>query len=208
MWHHFLAQASYPESLFFISKEAANIANFLITGLYGLIVVYRDDYSYDKPFPLLPWLHLTEACEHTFGEARKIIPDFTVADFYHILGKISIKVHEAVLLAEASADPQKRAGGYNHTYMDYREVDLLTLASYPSDPKIICISKVSFDGAESLVNLLGVVPGQLHSQGLTVLKHPLLLGPEDESLVEDLEGDEELLDVFEEEEDKSDVSIL
>lgn len=208
MWRIFLARAGYSETLFFISREAADIADFLIKGLYGLIIVYRDHYSHDKPFPLLPWLHSTEACEHTFGEARKIIPDFTAADFYQILGKITIKIRAAVSLAEMSADPRQRASGYNITYMDQRDIDLVALATYPSDIEIEGISKIAFEEAESLVNLLGVVPGQLHSVGTETLTS-VLPSIDDNDLAEDLEEDDDgLLDIFEEEEEESDASIL
>jgi hypothetical protein len=47
-------------------------------------------------FPLLPWLHSTEACEHGFGEAWKVVKDFTMLDLIYIFPKLHIKICKAV----------------------------------------------------------------------------------------------------------------
>ncbi len=162
MWQASLRKAGYVESRYFISREAADITKYLIEGVLGLIVVHRDLYACDKAFPLLMWHHGTDPCEHSFGCFRSIVVDFTLLEFYHMTQKTRVRMHEAVLLAESSANPKARAVGYNHTYMDHTGIDIQELARYPSDKEIAAIAHVAFAEAEALVALLGVVPAQLH----------------------------------------------
>ena len=130
MWRVFLDRCKYPATCHFVSREAADIIQTLITGLIGLILVYRDFYNTSTPFPLLPWLHLTEPCEHTFGTARQQVADFTITDFYHMITKLRVKIRNAVILAEIS-NAKKTASGYNHTYVHSRNLDLFALSTYP-----------------------------------------------------------------------------
>ncbi|PSR85651.1 hypothetical protein PHLCEN_2v5380 [Hermanssonia centrifuga] len=55
MWQAYLHKAGYAESRYFISREAADITSYLIEGVLGLVVVHRDQYARQKPFPLLIW---------------------------------------------------------------------------------------------------------------------------------------------------------
>ena len=64
-WEIFLNRAAYAKSTHFISSQFHDIHHFMIFSLIQLIIIYRDTYS--SRFPLLPWLHSTEVCEHIFG---------------------------------------------------------------------------------------------------------------------------------------------
>ncbi|KAI0039353.1 hypothetical protein FA95DRAFT_1577642 [Auriscalpium vulgare] len=59
LWSKYLESAQYKLPKHFISREAADIASFLISALISLIIVYRDHLGLE--YPLLPWLHSTEA---------------------------------------------------------------------------------------------------------------------------------------------------
>lgn len=158
MWRTYLDKCGYKHAQYYISREATDIARILIEGLIGLVILYRDHVSQD--YPLLPWLHSTETCEHVFGEARRVVKDFTMLDFCYMASKLRVKVREAVLRQQAS-DPTARASGYCHTYFDVHGIDLLALATYPTDVEINQVALEAAQEAESLVLLLGVIPGQL-----------------------------------------------
>ena len=157
MWKSFLQKSGYPLGRFFISREADNICQMLIEGMLGLLLVYRNFYSTPTLYPLLPWLHSTEACEHTFGCARQVVKDFTICDFHYMVQKLRFKIREAVLLAEAS-NPRATASGYNHTYLNTTGIDLSSLATHIRDCDIPLLTDVAMQEAESMLSLLGLVP--------------------------------------------------
>lgn len=80
-WGTFLDHSAYQCSWYLLSCEAVDIAQIIIDGYIALVLIHRD-HLWD-PFPLLPWLHSTEACEHVFGEARKVVKDFTMLDLLY-----------------------------------------------------------------------------------------------------------------------------
>jgi len=143
-----------PKAKHFISHEACDITRFLIYGLLQLIIVYRDDL--DGVYPLLPWLLSTEVCEHVFGLCRQIIKDFTILDFYYMISKLFIRLHEHALFSKFS-DGKERASGYFHTYTDNRDVDLVALSIYPSNDNLDDAAKIAYE-AENLWTLLGAPP--------------------------------------------------
>lgn len=171
MWELFLEKAGFKRSIFFISREAADICRILIEGIIALIFVYRDYYSTPTLYPLLPWLHSTEACEHTFGSARQIVKDFTMLDFYRMIQKLRFKIREAVLLTEASS-PKATASGYNHTYLLSGNVDLLALATHFSNDEIPGLVKTAMQEADSVVSLLGLSPLSLRSNSYATIQLP------------------------------------
>lgn len=156
MWKSFLGAAGYAQGRHFISREADDIVNYLINGLVGLMIIHRD-YLDDDSYPLLPWLHSSEPCEHSFGCARTIVPDFTHADFLHMVPKIGV-FHKATINADTSADANKTASGYHITCHDHRGINLALLSSFPNDPEIAQISKAAYNEAEALWIVLGVPP--------------------------------------------------
>ncbi|KAK7684416.1 hypothetical protein QCA50_012363 [Cerrena zonata] len=185
MWKTFLQTAGYPQSRYFISREAADIAQILIEGLLALIFVYRDFYTSDSEcHPLLPWLHSTEPCEHVFGSARQIVKDFTMLDFYYMAQKLHVKIRETTTLAQ-SADPRTRATGYNHTYFDTRDMDLSMLSTFPSDEDLPSITMAAMEEAESIIGFLGLAPSCLHEFMITA--SPFDSVPRNVDLLDELE---------------------
>ncbi|PPR05727.1 LOW QUALITY PROTEIN: hypothetical protein CVT26_008914 [Gymnopilus dilepis] len=59
-----------------LSTNNSSLGNLLTSSL-TLILVYR---KHCPSYPLLPWLHFTEPCEHVFGLLRQIKKNFTFAD--------------------------------------------------------------------------------------------------------------------------------
>lgn len=168
MWQNYLRGAGYAQSRYCISSEALDIIRILVEGLYTLIIIYRDYYCKDGPFPLLPWLHSTEPVEHSFGCARRERPDFALMELYDMIKKLRIQMHESVRLAKTS-DAKARASGYSHTYFDARDINLHALSTYMSDEDIPEIALEALEDAEALVAVLGVVPAQVHSNTVVPL---------------------------------------
>ena len=163
LWERYLDNISdSPKRLYFLSREATDITNFLVDGLISLIVVHRD--YIEGSYPLLPWLHSTEACEHVFGLARQVVKDFTMLDFFFMLRKLEVKLREAVFNADHrhQSEFKARAAGYNHTYLDTHDIDLLSLARFPPQNCIISTASKAADEVDSLIALLGIIPSSLH----------------------------------------------
>ncbi|KAF9486852.1 hypothetical protein BDN71DRAFT_1554513, partial [Pleurotus eryngii] len=89
-WEKYLTLTKHKLAQHFLSREAVDILHYIINGFIGLIVVHHD--HLDDAFPLLPWLHSTEACEHVFGEARCVVKDFTMLDFLHMVPKLQVRI--------------------------------------------------------------------------------------------------------------------
>ncbi|KAF8209530.1 hypothetical protein K438DRAFT_1503605, partial [Mycena galopus ATCC 62051] len=158
-WSSFLDLSEYPQSVYFLSREAVDISRFIIEGYLSLLFIHRD--HLDGLFPLLPWLHSSEACEHVFGEARHIVKDFTMLDFLYMIPKLRVKLRAAVLSAKTS-NPKDRAAGYSHTYFDATGLDILALSTFPDDNMISDVALEAAEEADSLIALLGLAPAQLH----------------------------------------------
>lgn len=159
-WRAFLAEVGYSETQYFISREAADILTYLINGLIGLVIVYRDHYQ--GQYPLFPWLHSSETCEHVFGEARQIVKDFTMLDFYYMLTKLRIKLREAAFRSHTTSF-KACAAGYCHTYSDAKGVDYSGLAQFPADESFDDAAAEAMDQCNSLMALLGLNPSHLQS---------------------------------------------
>ncbi|KAL0949787.1 hypothetical protein HGRIS_009825 [Hohenbuehelia grisea] len=161
-WATYLEHAGYKRTQYILSREALDIARIVIDGLISLVLVYRD--QVEGVFPLLPWLHSTEPCEHTFGIARQIVKDFSMLDFLYMIPKLRIQHREAVLRAQSS-DPKARASGYCHTYFDTKDINLLALSTFPSNSNIEAIASQASHEADSLIMLLGLDHTTLHDEG-------------------------------------------
>jgi hypothetical protein len=162
MWQTYVNMVEgYRNRRYFLSREFVDIISYLVNGLISLIVIHRDHLN--QAFPLLPWLHSTEACEHIFGMARQLVKDFTAMDFYHMLPKLEVKVREAALNGSRQDSEMKAcASGYNHTYLDSHDIDLLSLAIFPSDAQIEALAQEAAEEAESLISILGILPQSLY----------------------------------------------
>ncbi|KAJ7143457.1 hypothetical protein C8R46DRAFT_1316074, partial [Mycena filopes] len=158
-WSKYLDVAGYKKQQYFLSREAVDIARILIEGIISLIIVHRDHVP--GLIPLLPWYHSSEPCEHTFGNSRDIVKDFTFLDFIFMAAKLRITMREAVLSGKTSGG-KAPAQGYTHTYFDTIGADLAKLAVYPSDAEIAQASAEAAAECDSLIALLGITPGQLY----------------------------------------------
>ncbi|KAJ6587364.1 hypothetical protein B0H10DRAFT_2234035 [Mycena sp. CBHHK59/15] len=168
-----------------------DIAGILIKGIISLIIVHRDHIP--DNFPLLPWFHSSEPCEHTFGDTRKIVKDFTLLDFIYVIPKLRITMRRAVLAAKSS-DPKACAQGYSHTYYDNTGANLLALAVYPSDADISAAAEAASAETDALVSLLGLVPDQLHRKQSAPLPSIGAWFSEDD---DEVDQDEEFDDIVE-----------
>ena len=54
------------------------------------------------------------------------------------------------------------ASGYNHTYLDSHDIDLLSLVIFPSDAQIEALAQEAAEEAESLISILGILPQSLY----------------------------------------------
>ncbi|KAJ7202517.1 hypothetical protein GGX14DRAFT_570624 [Mycena pura] len=146
-----------------MSRESWDIIGFLINGLLALIYIHRD---YHPQMPLLPWLHSSEACEHTFGLARQIVKDFTALDFYRMLPKLKIKIREAIFSSRGAtkAEVKATAAGYHHSYFNMQKLNLPELVVFPADVQIAEAAVQASAEADSLVELLGMSPELLRGQ--------------------------------------------
>ena len=152
-WQYYLRATGYPEIQYLLSRAAVDIVSYLVDGLVGLVLIYRDRHNGSQP--LLPWLHSTEPCEHVFGEAHMVVKDFTMLDFLYMMTKLRIKLCKAILCSH-TLDFKARAGGYCHTYTSNKGIDLNTLSQFPTDDEIQEAAKESMEECESIFALLGI----------------------------------------------------
>jgi hypothetical protein len=157
-WEDFLDKAEYPKAKHFLLHEACDITRILIHGLLKLIMIYHDHLN--GVYPFLPWLLSTEVCKHVFALCRQIIKDFTMLDFHFMVPKLFVRLREATLFSRFS-DGKARANGYNHTYTDNRNIDLVALSTFPPDDDIDKAARRAYEGAESLWTILGVPPSHI-----------------------------------------------
>ena len=162
MWQTYVNMVEgYRHRRYFFSREFVDIISYLVNGLISLVIIHRDHLN--QAFPLLPWLHSTEACEHIFGMARQLVKDFTAMDFYYMLPKLEVTVREAALNGHRLDSEMKAcASGYNHTYLDSHDIDLLSLVIFPSDAQIEALAQEAAEEAESLISILGILPQSLY----------------------------------------------
>lgn len=137
-----------------MAHEACDIIRFATRALIQLVIIYRD-YMDGTVYPLLPWLHSTATCEHVFGICRQIVKDFTLEEFNYMVPKLNVRLREHSFFSHTS-DGKARASGYNHTYTDNRRIDLIALATYPTDNEIQRAANVAYEEAHGLWETLGV----------------------------------------------------
>ena len=70
----------------FLASQTFSILTSLSQSIVLLVKAHREYYS---QVPLILWMHGTEPCEHFFGIARQINPDFDFAEIIQMLPKIS-----------------------------------------------------------------------------------------------------------------------
>lgn len=161
IWRQFLKEAGY-NAKYCISREALDILTFIVNGFLQLLIIYRDHLP--GSWPMIPWLHSSEPCEHMFGEMRKIVKDFTVEDFLRMITKLRVKIRETCLHSEVS-NAKQRAAGYAHTYFDAAGSNFAKLSHFPGNEELNELSVPALEEAESIWEMLGVSASLLRSLG-------------------------------------------
>ncbi|KAJ6493128.1 hypothetical protein C8R45DRAFT_1073149 [Mycena sanguinolenta] len=161
-WRAFLAKAGYPEARHFISKEAFDIAQILINGLLGLIIIHRDHLG-AHPCPLLPWFNASEPNEHCFAGMRDITADFTMQQAILIIPKLRAKMQASVRVPKTQSDFKKQASGYCHTYYSSESIDYDLLSRYPTEVELSDVYATAAQENEGLWSLLGIHPTRIES---------------------------------------------
>ncbi|KAF7335957.1 hypothetical protein MSAN_02309100 [Mycena sanguinolenta] len=161
-WRAFLAKAGYPEARHFISKEAFDIAQILINGLLGLIIIHRDHLG-PHPCPLLPWFNASEPNEHCFAGMRDITADFTMQQAILIVPKLRAKMQASVRVPKTQSDFKKQASGYCHTYYSSEGINYDLLSRYPTDVELSDAYATAAQENECLWSLLGIHPTRIES---------------------------------------------
>ena len=174
LWRRFLKARKYPETKYYISREAKDILEKLIDDLLALIYMYRD--KFEGRYPLLLWLHSTEICKHVFAECRKLIKDFTHLNFLFMTLRLYTLLH-ALLALSCGTDPKARANGYSHSYLDPETARIESLAVFPSDEEIEALMGQAWEEAVTLLSLVGIESDDINnpalgSQGLVILPPP------------------------------------
>ncbi|VDB87010.1 unnamed protein product [Peniophora sp. CBMAI 1063] len=137
----------------FISRESYDILIILCHRLVELIVAYRCFYA---TYPLLPWLHSTEVCEHIFGVLRQIKPDFTYADMLYMEPKLRALLMGAFESLSSQEAANEVAEGYHHTYFQTDDIDLCALMQWPTDEQLDLAASDAFDDAAQLLSAVGL----------------------------------------------------
>ncbi|KAH6903462.1 hypothetical protein BKA70DRAFT_1110856 [Coprinopsis sp. MPI-PUGE-AT-0042] len=169
-WEMYLKACGYAKASHIISREALDISRFLVDGYLSLLYIHRDFLK--GKHPLLPWLHSTEPCEHLFGEARRIVKDFTFRDFIFMIPKLRLRVRRTMFHFRG-INAKTRAVGYVHTYYDTSKLNPANLMTFPTDEEIIDLSETAAAQCDSLFNILGVSPSRLRSLQQQLQPHNL-----------------------------------
>lgn len=153
-WHaHITSHPEYSTNTQFISRESFDIFMTVCDGLLSLIIIYRQYYS---RYPLLPWLHSTEPCEHVFGVIRQIKKDFTYSDMLAAEAKLRILLLGAFGDLTPEEQSNQTASGYHHTYFKADDLDTQELLRYPTDEELGNAAVAAFKEVEQLLASVGI----------------------------------------------------
>ncbi|KAJ7780986.1 hypothetical protein B0H16DRAFT_1496749 [Mycena metata] len=150
---HIEAHPEYNVKTQFISRESYDIFLTICDGLLALIVSYR---KYFPTYPLLPWLHSTEVCEHLFGMLRQLKKDFNYADVLYLERKLRVLMMGAFGNLSPDQQENQTSAGYVHTYFKADDLDTAVLLQYPTDEDIENASKAAFAEATQLLKAVGI----------------------------------------------------
>ncbi|KAJ7151882.1 hypothetical protein C8R43DRAFT_1067439 [Mycena crocata] len=150
---HIMAHPDHSASIQFISRESYDIFLTICDGLLSLILVYR---NFFPTYPLLPWLHSTEVCEHLFGMLRQLKKDFNYADVLNFERKLRAFMRGSFANLSADEQANQTSAGYLHTYFTADDLDTAELMRYPTDQELADASEYAFAEAEQLLKLVGI----------------------------------------------------
>ncbi|KAI0695988.1 hypothetical protein BC835DRAFT_1414529 [Cytidiella melzeri] len=163
---HVTKHPAYLMNIQFISRESYEIFIKICDGLLSLIILYR---QYHPTYPLLPWLHGTENCEHIFGILRQLKTDFTYMDMLYLQPKLRTLLIAAFSHIVSEQDVKATAAGYDHSYVLDTKIDLCALAQWPTDAEMAEASHRAFDNAQQLLKAVGIEAMSM----LADYKHPI-----------------------------------
>jgi len=150
---HIVAHPDYKVNVQFISRESYEIFLNLCDSLLALILAYRTWYP---TYPLLPWLHSTEPCEHLFGLLRQLKRDFNYSDMLYLEPKLRVLMLGEFGNLTTEQKANETASGYHHTYFKADDLDLEALFQYPTDQDLSDASKIAFEEAGQLLASVGI----------------------------------------------------
>jgi hypothetical protein len=150
---HIVAHPDHSPSKHFISHECFDILMTLSDSLIALIVTYCKFYP---NYPLCPWLHSTEMCEHIFGMLRQLKKDFTYLDMLHLESKLRRLMLGDFGRLAAQEQANATSSGYFHTYMDKDGIDMESLLAYPTDEELERVMDHALEECAQLLLAVGI----------------------------------------------------
>ncbi|EGF98144.1 uncharacterized protein MELLADRAFT_96134 [Melampsora larici-populina 98AG31] len=139
-----------------ISHAGFKIFSTLPKSLLALIIAHRDYYS---GFPLFPWKHGTEPCEHIFGWMRVISPRFSVLDARFMMPKIHAVVKSAMSGRIKIPPSEHLHSGYQYAFGDEEDAEnFRLLQTWPTNSEIAHELTIANQIANSLAELAGMGP--------------------------------------------------
>jgi hypothetical protein len=117
-----------------------------------------------------------------------------------MIPKLRIQLRH-VILHGTNQDSKVRAGGYAHTYMDVKDMDLQALSVFPSDEDIAGVAQQAARESDGLILMLGVSVDELHGAGQIMAVLPSIASWYDDELEDHEPRDGGLADLDGEESD-------
>lgn len=162
LWRSYILSARSANSNYisleknFLATQTFNILTSLAESLILLIVSHRDFYD---SYPLLPWLHGSEGCEHFFGLCRQINNDFTFSDLLYMVPKVSYiyKAYTNGTLNEVIKDKTSGVGYIAHYNTGTLAETINILRQWPSDDDLLCAVHEGYQQAWDLAKVLSMV---------------------------------------------------
>ncbi|EGG11883.1 uncharacterized protein MELLADRAFT_88981 [Melampsora larici-populina 98AG31] len=136
-----------------ISPQSLKIFTQLAESLIALIISHREYYP---EFPLLPWKHGTEMCEHLFGWLRIISPNFTVLDARQLVPKLFAIIKGIMTGTFKVPSSEHIHAGYKHCFEDEGDKPTGDLGYFPSDHELREDLSVAEQRATHLARLCGM----------------------------------------------------
>ncbi|EGG11704.1 uncharacterized protein MELLADRAFT_90901 [Melampsora larici-populina 98AG31] len=136
-----------------ISPQSLKIFTQLAESLIALIISHREYYP---EFPLLPWKHGTEMCEHLFGLLRIISPNFTVLDARQLVPKLFAIIKGIMTGTFKVPSSEHIHAGYKHCFEDEGDKPTGDLGYFPSDHELREDLSVAEQRATHLARLCGM----------------------------------------------------
>lgn len=135
-----------------MSHQSVKTFQQLAISLLSLFIAHREFYP---AFPLMPWKHCTEPCEHIFGWFQKIFPDSCLLDARMMMPKIHKIIKNIMEKTISMPSADSTHAGYRFTY-DYFHGDASHMKIYPTDDVIRQLLIIAQERAASLIKTTGM----------------------------------------------------